>query len=612
MGRIIGIDLGTTNSVGACMEGREPRIVINEEGGRLTPSVVGFSKKKERFVGDVAKRQMLIYPESTVFGVKRLIGRRYSEAQVEVSRLPYRVIPTENDEIGIEVDGQFYSPQQISSFILSKMRKSAEDFLGEPVTEAIITVPAYFNDRQRQATKDAGRIAGLDVLRIINEPTAAALAYLHNRKKSATIAVYDFGGGTFDISILDVDEDVAEVRATSGNTHLGGSDIDNRIVDWLLAEFKKANGVDVSGDKMVRQRLLDAAERAKMELSTALETEIHLPFLTADESGPRHLQTVLTRSTFEYLVDDLLNATIEECEKALTNARVTPEEIDEVILVGGSSRIPKVQALVKSLFAKPLNKQFNPDEVVAIGAAIQAGVLGGDVSSVTLLDVTNFTLGIEVEGRKFAPLIPKNSTVPVVRSQMVTTVVDNQRVVKIHVLQGEGKFVKDNVSLGEFELSGIEGSPRGVPRIEVTFTIDTDGIVNVAAQDSRTGAQNSIMIRSPTSMTQAQIDDARRQIASIDAASPGGEDDAESRELRDAVEQQLFGLETFLRAHKLRLKKKDIFDAEQALKRGRMALVKKARVDSLRELQTYLTRFHAHLSEKLGTAAEVGVGVVDE
>ncbi|MCK6530251.1 molecular chaperone DnaK [Myxococcota bacterium] len=609
MGRIIGIDLGTTNSVAACMEGREPRIIINEEGGRLTPSVVGFSRKRERFVGDVAKRQMLIYPESTIYGVKRLIGRRYGEAQAELSRLAFRVAPTGGDEIGIEVDGHVYSPQQIASFILSKIRKSAEDFLGEPVTEAIVTVPAYFNDRQRQATKDAGRIAGLDVLRIINEPTAAALAYLTQRKKSATIAVYDFGGGTFDISILDVDEDVAEVRATCGNTHLGGSDIDNRVVDWLLGEFKKANGVDVSGDKMVRQRLLDAAERAKMELSTALETEIHLPFLTADEAGPRHLQTVLTRSTFEYLVDDLLTATIDECEKALNQAKCAPEDVDEVILVGGSSRIPKIQAMVKALFQRPLNKQFNPDEVVAIGAAIQAGVLGGEVSSVTLLDVTNFTLGIEVEGRRFAPLIPKNSTVPVVRSQLVSTVVDSQRVVKIHVLQGEGKWVKDNVSLGEFELTNVEPAPRGVPRIEVTFTIDTDGIVNVNAQDIRTGAQNSIVIHSPTSMTQDQVDESRRQIAAMDA---GSDEDAEGRRLREEVEQQLYGLESFLRAHKLRLKKKDIFDGEQALKRGRMALVKKAKAESLRELQAYLTRFHGHISEKISAGTGVAVGVVED
>ncbi len=609
MGRIIGIDLGTTNSVAACMEGPEPRIIINEEGGRLTPSVVGFSRtKKERFVGDVAKRQMITNPESTIYGVKRLIGRRYSEAEADLSRLSFKVVPTEGDEIGIEVDGQVYSPQQVSSFILSKMRKNAEDFLGEPVGEAIVTVPAYFNDRQRQATKDAGRIAGLDILRIINEPTAAALAYLTNRKRSSTIAVYDFGGGTFDISILDIEEDVAEVRATSGNTHLGGGDIDNRIVDWLLQEFLKSNGMDVSEDKVVRQRLLDAAERAKMELSTALETEIHLPFLTADESGPRHLQTTLSRATFEYLVDDLLTATIDECEKALNQARCGTEEIDEIILVGGSSRIPKAQALVKSLFQRPLNKQFNPDEVVAIGAAIQAGVLGGDVRSVTLLDVTNFTLGIEVEGKKFASLIAKNSTVPVVRSQMVSTVVDNQKVVKIHVLQGEGKWVKDNASLGEFELTNIEPAPRGVPRIEVTFTIDTDGIVNVSAQDSRTGAQNSIQIQSPSSMTQAQVDQSRRQIASFDVQE---EEDREATTIRNQVEQQLYGLEAFLRKHKLRLNKRDIFDAEQALKRGRMALVKKAKVDSLRELAEYLTRFHAHLAEKVG-GGESGVGLLEE
>ena len=607
MSKIIGIDLGTTNSVSCYIEHGEPRIIINEEGARLTPSTVGFSKDGDRFVGDIAKRQLLMYPENTIHSIKRFIGRRFSEVRSDSSKVAFKIVDIGDDLIGIEIAGKTYTPQQVSAFILQKIKKSAEDFLGEPIERAVITVPAYFSDRQRQATKDAGRIAGLDVLRIINEPTAAALAYTIRRKEAATIAVFDFGGGTFDISILDVDADVAEVRATAGNNHLGGNDIDNRLVDWLASEFKKANGIDVSGDRMVRQRLLEAAEKAKMDLSTSLETEIHLPFLTADESGPKHLQTVLTRATFEFLNEDLFKKVIDECEKALTESKLETSEITEIIMVGGSSRIPKIQEMVKTLFVGcPLNKSFNPDEVVAVGAAVQAGMLGGSVKDVTLLDVTNFSLGIEIEGRRSAKLIPKGSTVPVVRTQMVSTVVDNQKTVKIHVLQGEEELAKDNISLGEFELTNIQPAPRGVPRIEVTFTIDTDGIVNVSARDVRTGAQQGITIHSPSGMSQQAIDAARHELEKADEDDEIGK---EAQDLRHKVEKQLFGLENFLRDSKLSLKKREIFDTEQALKRGRMALVKKADADALRELSQYLLNYQAHLKQRVESSDGGSVSV---
>ncbi len=596
MGRIIGIDLGTTNTVAAYMDGDQPKVVINEEGARLTPSVVGFTKEGERLVGDVAKRQMVIYPQSTVHSVKRFIGRRYSEVVNERDQVTYDVIDRGDDEIGIRVDGEVYTPQELQSLVIQKVVKAAEDFLGEPVEEAVISVPAYFADRQRQATRDSAKIAGLTVSRVINEPTAAALSYIAKQQKAATIAVYDFGGGTFDISILDVEDDVGEVRATAGNNRLGGNDIDQRIVSWLLEQFQQSNDLDVSGDKMVRQRLVDAAEKAKMEISSAYETEIHLPFLTADETGPKHLQTTFTRATFELLCEDLFQTTIDECQKALKESKLSPTEIDEVIMVGGSSRIPKVQKLVSDLFTRPLNKTFNPDEVVAIGAAIQAGMLGGDVDDVTLLDVTSYSLGIEVKGRQFAKLIPKNTTVPAVRSQMVSTVMDRQQTVRVHVLQGEASSSLENVSLGEFELTNIEPAPSGEPRIEVTFTIDSDGIVNVSAQDTTTGSQNSIVIRAPTCMTEDQIEDAGKRLG-----ASGDEGDEAYRELRDRVEKQLFTLEETLREHKLALRKKDIFDVEQALKRGRMAITKGADKESLEELTGYLRRFQGLLMEKAGS-----------
>jgi len=599
MGKVIGIDLGTTNSVCAYMDRRDPVVIINAEGGRITPSVVGISKNGERFVGDIAKRQLLINPEATIHSIKRFMGRRYKEAAKDIDLVQYKVVETKNGDCAVEIGDRRYLPQEIAAMVLQKLRKSAEDFLGEQVTEAVITVPAYFTDRQRQATKDAGTIAGLDVLRIINEPTAAALAYVHNRRKSSTIAVYDFGGGTFDISILEVDRDLAEVRATRGNNQLGGADIDRKVVDWLLEQFNREHGIDVSEDKVVLQRLRDAAERAKLELSSATDTDIHLPFLLADASGPKHLQCSLSRYTFESLAQALFDETLEECRAALEDCRLTPDDIDEVILVGGSSRIPKIQEMVKGLFERPLNKTFNPDEVVAIGAAIQAGILEGDVKAVTLLDVTNFSLGIEVEGRRAAKLIPKNTTIPAQKTQLVSTVVDNQRTVKIHVLQGESPLARENVSLGEFELQGIEPAPRGVPRIQVKFAIDANGIVQVSAKDSRSGVSNAVTIDAPTGLTQMEIDELRQEHANYESR---GEETEDIKVLRHQIEKQLVSLESFLRDNRGFLQKKDVFEIEQALKRGRMALLKSSDKGNLDELSMYLARFFAHLADKTGAS----------
>ena len=602
MGRIIGIDLGTTNSVCAYMDRNDPRIVINEEGGRVTPSVVGFAKGGERFVGDIAKRQMLINPDATIHSIKRFMGRHYKDAGPDLRLVNYQVTEASNGDCTVQVGGRNFSPQELAAMILQKVRKSAEDFLGEAVTEAVITVPAYFTDRQRQATRDAGTIAGLDVLRIINEPTAAALAYVHDRKKASTIAVYDWGGGTFDISLLEVDRDVAEVRATRGNNALGGADIDRRIVDWLLDCFKAEHNLDVSGDKIVMQRLRDAAERAKLELSSAPSTEIHLPFLVSDQGGPKHLQVSMSRATFEGLAEPLFQLTIEECKRALQDARLDVGDVDEIIMVGGSSRIPRVQDLVRDLFGKPLNKTFNPDEVVAIGAAIQGGILEGEIKAVTLLDVTNFSLGIEVQGRRFARLIPKNSTIPTQKAQLVSTVVDNQRTVKIHVLQGESSDARENVSMGEFELQNIQPAPRGVPRVQVRFAIDASGIVSVSAQDLRTGVSDEIIIDAPTGLSKVEIERLR---AEAEAAARKDDETRELTELRNEVEKELVMLESFLRDNRGLLPKQDIFELEQALKRGRMALLKAADKRNLESLLGYLQRFYQHLTEKLEAQARM-------
>ncbi|NOY28019.1 MAG: molecular chaperone DnaK [Oligoflexia bacterium] len=602
MGQIIGIDLGTTNSVCAYMDRNEPRVVINEEGGRVTPSVVGFTKGGDRFVGDIAKRQMLINPDATIHSIKRFMGRRFRDVTSDLRLVNYEVLEAPNGDCVISVNGRTFSPQELAAMVLQKIRKSAEDFLGEAVTEAVITVPAYFTDRQRQATRDAGTIAGLDVLRIINEPTAAALTYVHERQKASTIAVYDWGGGTFDISLLEVNRDVAEVRATRGNNTLGGADIDRRIVDWLLDHFTAQHGIDISQDKIVMQRMRDAAERAKLDLSTAPSTEIHLPFLVSDSDGPKHLQCSLSRTTFETLAEPLFQKTMQECRLALQDARIDVDDIDEVIMVGGSSRIPRVQELARELFGKPLNKSFNPDEIVAIGAAIQGGILEGEIKAITLLDVTNFSLGIEVQGRRFATLIPKNSTIPTQKGQLVSTVVDNQRTVKIHVLQGESSNASENVSLGEFELQNIQPAPRGVPRIQVKFGIDVSGIVSVNAKDLRTGLSGEIQIEAPTGMSKLEIERLRSE---ADQANKQDEAGQALKQLRNKVEKQLVTLESFLRENHGMLPKQDIFELEQALKRGRMALLKADDDRNLRSLLGYLQRFHQHLTKKLSQQASI-------
>ncbi|MFT4624458.1 MAG: molecular chaperone DnaK [Myxococcota bacterium] len=506
MGKIIGIDLGTTNSVVAVMEGDQPTVIVNEEGARTTPSVVGFGKDGERMVGIVARRQAITNAENTVYSSKRLIGRRFDESKGDVGRLPYQVVPGANGDCRIRVQGNDYSPPEISAMVLQKLKAQAEAYLGQPVTEAVITVPAYFNDAQRQATKDAGRIAGLEVKRIINEPTAAALAYGMEKKADELIAVYDFGGGTFDISILEIGDDVVQVNATNGDTHLGGDDIDETLIQWLIDTFKKDTGIDLTNQTMVVQRLKDAAERAKIELSTAQSTEINLPFLTADASGPKHLQVKLTRSEFERMIDPIVERTLEPCRKAMKDASVRAGDLDEVILVGGSTRIPLVQRKVKELFGKEPNRSVNPDEVVAMGAAIQGGVLAGDVTSMLLLDVTPLSLGIETLGGVFTVLIPRNTTIPHQKTEVFSTAADNQTAVDVMVYQGERKMARDNRLIGNFRLDGIPPAPRGMPQVEVTFDIDANGILSVGAKDKATNKEQSIKIEASSGLSEGEID----------------------------------------------------------------------------------------------------------
>src|SRR5437868_3417279 len=530
MAKIIGIDLGTTNSVVAVMEGGEPKVIENEEGGRTTPSVVGFTKTGERLVGQVAKRQAITNPENTIYSIKRFMGRRYDEVNEEMKMVPYKV-QKDGDHVAVMAQGKKYTPPEISAMILQKLKKAAENYLGSGVTEAVTTVPAYFNDAQRQATKDAGRIAGLNVLRIINEPTAAALAYGLDKKKDETIAVYGFGGGTFDISVLEVGEGVVEVKATNGDTHLGGDDLDDRIIDWLVSEFKQNDGIDLSKDRMALQRLKEGAEKAKIELSTAMETDINLPFITADATGPKHLQTKLTRAKLEQLVDDLLQRTMGPVKQALADAGVDPKKIDEVVLVGGSTRMPKVQQFVREFFGKDPHKGVNPDEVVAVGAAVQGGVLTGDVKDVLLLDVTPLSLGIETLGGVMTPLIQRNTTIPSRKSEIFSTAGDNQTSVEVHVLQGERQMARDNRTLGRFHLTGLAAAPRGVPQIEVAFDIDANGIVSVTAKDTATGKEQKITITGSSGLKKDEVD------RMVKEAQSHASEDASRREFIDAKNQ---------------------------------------------------------------------------
>jgi molecular chaperone DnaK len=569
MAKAIGIDLGTTNSAVAVMEGSEPTVIINEEGNRLTPSCVAFTKEDDILVGQVAKRQAITNPENTIYSIKRFMGRRREEVTEEMKMVPYKVIKGSNGDARVEIKGKQFSPPEISAKILQKLKKSAEAYLGTEVTDAVVTVPAYFNDSQRQATKDAGKIAGLNVLRIINEPTASALAYGLDKKKDETIAVYDFGGGTFDISILEVGDNVVEVKSTNGDTHLGGDNFDQRVIDWLVAEFKKEQGIDLSQDRMALQRLKEAAEKAKIELSSTLETEINLPFVTADASGPKHLNMKLTRAKFEQMVDDLIDRTRGPCEQALKDAELRAGDVNEAVLVGGSTRVPKVQELVQNLFGKSPHKGVNPDEVVALGAAVQAGVLAGEVKDVLLLDVTPLSLGIETLGSVATRLIERNTTIPTRKSEIFTTAADNQTSVEIHVLQGEREMARDNRTLGKFHLVGIPSAPRGVPQVEVTFDIDANGIVNVAAKDMATAKEQKITITASSGLGQDEIDNM------VKDAETHAEEDKKKREqieIRNQADTLVYTTEKTLNEHKDKLSESDRKNLEDAIKETRDAI----------------------------------------
>ncbi len=603
MGKAIGIDLGTTNSVVAVVIGGEPVVIPNQEGSRTTPSVVAFTEKGERLVGQIAKRQAITNPTNTIFSIKRLMGRKYDSHEVKeaMKRLPYKIVPAPNGDAHVEIMGRVYSPPEISAMILQKLKQAAEDYLGEPVTEAVITVPAYFDDSQRQATKDAGRIAGLNVLRIINEPTAAALAYGLDKKKEERIAVYDLGGGTFDISILEIGEGVIEVRSTNGDTYLGGDDFDLRIMDYLIEEFKKDQGIDLRNDKMALQRLKEAAEKAKIELSQAMETEINLPFITADATGPKHLVMRLTRAKFEQLVDDLIQKTVNPCKLALSDAGFTQSDIDEVILVGGQTRTPKVQEVVRSYFAKDPNKSVNPDEVVAVGAAIQAAVLKGEVKEVLLLDVTPLSLGIETLGGVFTRIIERNTTIPTKKSQIFSTATDNQPAVTIKVYQGEREMAADNKLLGVFELVGIPPAPRGVPQIEVTFDIDANGILHVSAKDLGTGKEQSIRITASSGLTEEEI---KRMTKDAEAHA---EEDKRKRQLAEAKNEAdalIYSVEKSLREYGDKLTPDERSSIEKALEKCRTVKDKSNDINEVKNAIQELTTQSYKIAEHIYKGAE--------
>jgi molecular chaperone DnaK len=569
MSKIIGIDLGTTNSVVAVMEGDQPTVIQNAEGSRLTPSIVAFSKTGERLVGQVAKRQAVTNPENTIFSIKRFMGRRFNEVNEEMKMVPYTVAGAANGDVRIKSGTQELAPAQISAMILQKLKQAAEDYLGQPVAKAVITVPAYFNDAQRQATKEAGQIAGLEVMRIVNEPTAAALAYGLDKKTNETIAVYDFGGGTFDISILEVGEGIVEVKSTNGDTHLGGDNLDQKIIEWIIDEFKKEEGIDLGKDRMALQRLREAAEKAKMELSSVMETEINLPFITADATGPKHLTRKLTRAKFESLVEALLQRTVVPTRQALKDAGVDPSKIDEVVLVGGSTRIPRVQAIVKEIFGKDPHKGVNPDEVVAIGAAIQAGVLAGEVKDLLLLDVTPLSLGIETLGGVMTPLITRNTTIPTRKTEVFSTAADSQTSVEVHVLQGERQLARDNRTLGRFHLDGLPPAPRGVPQIEVTFDIDANGIVNVSAKDKATGKEQKIAITSSSGLSKDEVD---RMMKEAEAHADEDKARREEIETRNRADQAVYGSERMLKDAGEKLPPPDRAEVEAAMADLRKAI----------------------------------------